>query len=298
MKLTKNELVYFADFYPEASSISLLSTIKVEKNGKEEETLNKKGILVDGVLTKEAKEIIDVLAEANHASRLIVRDSLTYLETYTYRVGETVVVVENEGEEMEVYIPEDLKTIGFNVSQYIGLSSRKTTGIEMNFLGEEAIAFFAIVDLYRGYNLKSYFGDDVPDDISLKAIKDHMSKAADSSLVDILRVNFGYQEPESLEKTLDSLIQKGCVTKDKNYRLAAEYALFAKNFLVPSTMILVESFSIGADNVLLIGGGVGLVAGVCDQCFFLADQKEVEVKAVAGLEMVQTLEGFLLCPEL
>ena len=298
MKLTKNELVYLADFYPEASSISLLSTVKVEKNGREEDTLNKKGILIDGVITKEAKELLDVVAGANHASRLVVRDALTYLEKYTYRVGETIVVVENEGSEMDFSILEDLGAIGFDVSQYVGLSSRKTTGIEVNFSVEETMAFFALVDIYREYSLKSYLGEDVPDAVSLKAMKDHMEKTGDSSLVDLFRVNFGYQPPTSLDKIMENLIKKECVTKDKDYRLAGEYALFAKSFLVPSTMILIESFSIGSDQALLVGGGLGLVAGVCDQCFILADQEEAEVKAVAGLEMVQTLEGFLLCPEL
>ena len=298
MKLTKNELVYLADFYPQASSISLLSTVKVEKNGREEDTLNKKGILIDGVITKEAKELLDVVAGANHASRLVVRDALTYLEKYTYRVGETIVVVENEGSEMDFSILEDLGAIGFDVSQYVGLSSRKTTGIEINFSVEETMAFFALVDLYREYSLKSYLGEDVPDALSLKAINDHMPKTGDSSLVDLFRVNFGYQPPTSLDKIMENLIKKECVTKDKDYRLAGEYALFAKSFLVPSTMILIESFSIGSDQALLVGGGLGLVAGVCDQCFILADQEEAEVKAVAGLEMVQTLEGFLLCPEL
>ena len=298
MKLTKNELVYLADFYPQASSISLLSTVKVEENGEEEESLNKKGILTDGVLTKEAKELLDVVAGANHASRLVVRDALTYLEKYTYRVGETIVVVENEGSEMDFSILEDLGAIGFDVSQYVGLSSRKTTGIEVNFSVEETMAFFALVDIYREYSLKSYLGEDVPDAVSLKAMKDHMEKTGDSSLVDLFRVNFGYQPPTSLDKIMENLIKKECVTKDKDYRLAGEYALFAKSFLVPSTMILIESFSIGSDQALLVGGGLGLVAGVCDQCFILADQEEAEVKAVAGLEMVQTLEGFLLCPEL
>lgn len=298
MKLTKNELVYLADFYPQASSISLLSTVKVEKNGREEDTLNKKGILIDGVITKEAKELLDVVAGANHASRLVVRDALTYLEKYTYRVGETIVVVENEGSEMDFSILEDLGAIGFDVSQYVGLSSRKTTGIEVNFSVEETMAFFALVDIYREYSLKSYLGEDVPDAVSLKAMKDHMEKTGDSSLVDLFRVNFGYQPPTSVDKIMENLIKKECVTKDKDYRLAGEYALFAKSFLVPSTMILIESFSIGSDQALLVGGGLGLVAGVCDQCFILADQEEAEVKAVAGLEMVQTLEGFLLCPEL
>lgn len=298
MKLTKNELVYLSDLYPEASSISLLSTVNAEKNGKEEDSLKEKDILVDGVLSKEAKEVLDVVAGANHASRLLVRDGLTYLEKYTYRVGETIVVVENEGQEMDVTILEDLASIGFDVSQYVGLSSRKTTGIEIVFSVEETMAFFALVDLYREYSLKSYLGEEVPDAVSLKLMKNHMNKTGDSSLVDLFRVNFGYQPPDSLEKTLESLVEKGCITKEKDYRLAGEYALFAKSFLVPSVMILIESFSIGPDQTLLVGGGLGLVAGVCDQCFILADQEEVEVKAVAGLEMVQTLEGFLLCPEL
>jgi len=298
MKLTKNEIVYLADLYPEASSISLLSTVKAEKNGKEEDSLKKKGILADGVLTKEAKELLDVIAGANHAARLVVRDGLTYFEKYTYRVGENIVVVENEGSEMDVAILEDLASIGFDVSQYVGLSSRRTTGIEINFSVEETMAFFALVDLYREYSLKSYLGEDVPDAVSLKAMDDHMGKTGDSSLVDLFRVNFGYQAPASLEKTMEDLIKKDCVTKEKDYRLAGEYALFAKSFLVPSTLILIESFSIGSDQVLMVGGGLGLVAGVCDQCFILADQEEVEVKAVAGLEMIQTLEGFLLCPEL
>lgn len=298
MKLTKNELVYLSDFYPEASSISLLSTLKTEKNGKEEESLKNKGILVDGKLSKEAKEVFDVVAGANHASRLLVRDGLTYLEKYTYRVGETIVVVENEGEEMDLNILEDLATIGFDVSQYVGLSSRKTTGIEIMFSIEETMAFFVLVDLYREYSLKSYLGEDVPDAVSLEAMKNHMDKRGDSSLVDLFRVNFGYQTPDSLEKTLESLVDKEYLTKEKDYRLAGEYALFAKSFLIPGVMILIESFSIAPDQTLLVGGGMGLVAGVCDQCFILADQEEVEVKAVAGLEMVQTLEGFLLCPEL
>ena len=284
MKLTKKELVYLSDIYPEASSISLLYTVNAEKDGKEEDSLKEKGVLADGGLTKEAKEILDIVAGANHASRLVVRDGLTYLEKYTYRVGENIVVVENEGSEMDVTILKDFSSIGFDVSQYVGLSSRKTTGVEIVFSVEETMAFFALVDLYREYSLKS--------------MKEHMGKTGDSSLVDLFRVNFGYQPPNSLEKTLESLIKKECISKDKDYRLAGEYALFAKNFLVPSSMILVESFSIGSDQVLLVGGGLGLVAGVCDQCFIFADLEEVEVKAVAGLEMVQTLEGFLICPEL
>lgn len=298
MKLKMNEVTYLAKRYPQASTISLFSTTQTAIEGTEEETLKQKGILKDGSLTQDAKRVFDIIAKATQASRLIVRDGLTLLEKYTYRVGEDIALVENQGEDVELSLPENFSLIGYEVSQYIGTSARKTTGIEMVLPVDEAMVLLALIDLYRQYAILAYLDQDVADVITIDEIQKHISKKSNSSLMDLFRANSGYSAPEDIEKTIGALMKKDCVTKNGGYRLSAEYALFAKNFLVPSTMILVESYSIGPDGVLSVGGGIGLTADVCDQAFFLTDTDEVEMKAVAGLEMIKIIEGFLACPVL
>lgn len=300
MKLSMNEIAYLVASFPEASTISLFRTIRAVPSGDEAATLAEKGVLQDGAITETAQPILEILATANQAARLIVRDGLTVLEFYTYRVGETIALVENQGDVVEVSLPDDFTRIGYEVSQYIGTSARKTTGIEILLPEGEAMALLALVDVYRHWTLRSYLGDEVADAVSLEEIKKQAMATGDSSLTDLFRISFGYEAPEGefMNLALDALERKEIVTKEDGYRLSSEYALFAKSFLVPSTSLLVESFFIDADGQLVVGGGLGLAAGVCDLAFFLADTEEVEVKTVAGLELIQIIEGFLACPEL
>lgn len=300
MKLSMNEIAYLAERFPEASTISLFRTIRAVGNGDEAATLEEKGVLKNGAIAETALPILQILSDSNNAARLIVRDGLTVLEFYTYRVGETIVLVENQGEAIELSLPEDFARIGYEVSQYIGTSARKTTGIEILLPEGEAMALLTLIDVYRHWTLRSYLGDEVADAVSLEEIQKQSMATGDSSLTDLFRISFGYEAPEGelMDLALEALTRKEIVTKEDGYRLSPEYAIFAKSFLVPSTSLLVESFHIDADGMLVVGGGLGLAAGVCDLTFFLVDSEEVEIKAVAGLEMIKTIEGFLACPEL
>lgn len=300
MKLSITEIAYLAKHFPDASTISLFRTLRMEPQGGEEDALGKKGVLRNGDLSTEAKEILEVLANARQGARLIVRDGLTVLEVYAYRAGDTIALVENQGTEAEIWLPEDFSGIGHDVAQYIGTSARKTTGIEAAFPEAEAMALLALIDVYRHWTLRSYLGDEVSDAVTLEEIRRQATATGDSSLTDLFRTNFRYESPEgdALSVALDALVRKGVVTNEGGYRLGIEYALFAKNFLVPATSLLVESFSINAEGLLVVGGGLGLSAGVCDHVFFLVDEDEMEMKAMAGLELLQAIEGFLACPEL
>ncbi|PKM85256.1 MAG: hypothetical protein CVU86_03060 [Firmicutes bacterium HGW-Firmicutes-11] len=295
-----NEIAYLADRFPQATTISLFQTTRAATNGNEAATLAAKGVLEDGVIAAAARPVLEILADAKQAARLIVRDGLTVLEAYAYRLGETIALVENQGEDIDISLPEDFSHIGYDVSQYIGTSARKTTGIEVLLPEEEAMTLLALIDVYRHWTLRSYLGEEVADTVLLEDIQRQAAATGDSSLTDLFRISFGYEAPEEnqISRVLDTLVKKEIVTKEDGYRLRPEYALFAKSFLVPATSLLVESFSIDAEGQLVIGGGLGLTAGVCDHVFFLVDAEEVELKAVAGLEMMQTIEGFLACPEL
>lgn len=300
MKLSMKEIAYLAGHFPDATTISLFRTVRAELQGDEADTLEKKGVLQNGMLSEKAKPTLEILAVARQAARLVVRDGLTVLEAYAYRVDDTIALVENQGAEAEIRLLEDFTEIGYEVAQYIGTSARKTTGIEAAFPEAEAMALLALIDVYRHWTLRSYLGEEVSDAVSLKEIRQQGNAAGDSSLVDLFRTSFGYESPEgdALPAALDALVRKGVATNEGGYRLSAEFALFAKSFLVPATSLLVESFSIDSEGVLVVGGGMGLSAGVCDHVFFLVDEAEMEMKAMAGLELLQMIEGFLACPEL
>ncbi len=300
MKLSLSELTYLADRFPNASTISLFTTRKSLLKGDESAKLEAKGVLKNGTLSSAAQQTLEILAKAKQAARLLVRDGLTVLELYAYRVGDDIAFVENQGTEMLIRMPEDFTALGHDIAQYIGTSARKTTGLEIALPETEAMTLLALIDVYRNWTLRSYLGLEVGDAVTAKDIEQHMQANGDSSLVDLFRTSFGYENTtgETLIKALDSLISRGLVTSNEGYRLNPEYALFAKNFLVPATSILVESFSIDSTGQLKIAGGLGLTAGVCDQVFFLVDESEMELKTVAGLEMLQMIEGFLACPEL
>jgi hypothetical protein len=300
MNLTMKEVVFLADQFPNKTTISLFSTLQAKLDGTEEESLRKKGIISNGHLSSEAKAILEVVAYAKQASRLIVRDSLSLLEKYTYRVDDIIALVENRGDDIEVSLPEDFSTIGYELSQFIGMASRKTTGIEIVLSKNEIMTLLTLIDIYREQALALYLEEKVVGTICLESIRSQWKKSGENGLVHLFRTDFGYPLPAdgSLKQLLAQLIEKGCVMEDEGYHLSPEYALFAKQFLIPDTMIIVESFSINEEDLLIVGGGMGIAAGVRDQAFFIADNEEVEMKAVAGLEMIQTIEGFLACPVL
>jgi hypothetical protein len=298
MKLTMKEIAFLAEQFPERTTLSLFSTVKQTPDGTEEVSLGQKGIFKDGLLSQEAKAILSVVASAEQASRLIVQDSLTLLEKYTYRVGDTIALVENLGDTLEISLPEDFSTIGYEVSQFIGMSNQKTTGIEVLLPVDEAMTLLAVIDHYRNYALKEYLGEAVEEEITIDGIKKFLASKETNSLVQMLKVNYGYQEPieSAVLPALEKLAEKGCVSGKDRYQLTPEYALLAKRFLIPETMVLIEGFSINEEGVLVVAGGMGLSAGIKDQIFCIIDNEEMELKAVAGLEMLQTIEGFLACP--
>ncbi|KJS21670.1 MAG: hypothetical protein VR72_09235 [Clostridiaceae bacterium BRH_c20a] len=301
MKLTTREIAFLAKDFPKKTDISLFANINEPLDGSEERNLTDKGIYKDGKLTGEAKKILEIVANAKRCTRLILRDGLIYVEKYTYKVDDKIVMAENDAGEMVFSIPDNFNKTIYEVSEFIGMSKIKTADIEILLSADEMLVILAMVDIYRKKVLLTYQGQGISGEtITLADISKQLEKPAPNSLVQMLKKNYKYTEPEEgkVKEIMESLIAKECAISEDGYVLTSEYAIFAKNFLIPETIIMIENFNLNKNNEMVVAGGLGVCAGIKDNLTFIFGINEIELTSASGFQMLQMIENFLKCPEI
>lgn len=299
MRLNKRELSFLTKFYPEKNPIGLLSGKDLQLKGDEEKELEKKGVLIHGNLTPEAKEIIDIAAIPQRCTRLVLKDGSYYIEKYSYRVNNDYTLLENEDGEIIFSTVEKMDEAVFQLSQWIGISDLKTFDINNSFKNDELLLLLSIVDIQRTKTLFSYLGKEESRKISLEQIQKQLDQQESGSLTSILTGNYQFTVPEieAVPGILKDLINKGVLSFESEYSLLGQYDEFAKNFLIPQTVVILETFNL-LDNDEIAGAGVlSIVAGMREIITIVFKEENVEIASVSARQLLKMMEDFLYCPD-
>lgn len=305
MKLTQQEISYLSGILTNKSKLSIFSNVKAETIGTEAQSLEEKGILSNGKITKEFEGILKISEEARSCARLIVKDGGFFLEKYTYKGKdadgkEAIILAENDNGEMVFSRLESFPELLASLAELTGMSFLKSADVEILLSSKELMVLMAGIDLYRINALLDYLGQSRKTEFSAEDFAEHLKHLPKNSLVGMLINHYNYTVPEESELSgiLGALEQKKVLSKGEKYRLAGQYEAFAANFLIPQTMVMLEAFQETADGNLITTGMLFTASGIKDIGAFLFTGEEVEFSSVSGGYMLKIIENFLHCPDL
>lgn len=301
MKLTINEIAFLAGAYREKSPLSLFANIDARLDGTEEKSLVKKGVYIDGGLSPQAKEMLDVAAGAGRCARVALKDNSCMVEKYVYRDGEKIVLVENDGGDLLFSVPDGWSKTLSEISEFTGISRIKSSSIEVLLPVEQMMALLAVIDLSRKNALNSYIGNNVENGpIAYTDIVRHLENPGKNSFVHMLKKNYNFSVPEAGEvgALLGGLSDKGCIRLENGCSLQAEYAVFANSFLIPETVVIMEAFNADEHGRVTSGATLCVCAGVKDIASFIFSPEGIELSSISGMQLMQMVENFLNCPDI
>ncbi len=298
MILAPNEITYLSSSFKGQNPLSLFSNITKAPEGNEYKTLSDKGIIVNNAYEAKALDLLMLLTKPEKCSRLIIRNPFCIVEKYTYRVGERLVLAENNNGNFEISELKDLTKLIISVSEFVSMSKIKTTDIAELFTPDELLALLAIVDIYRKKTLEGYIKA-VDTEIKLNEyeISEELANGFANGLARSLSNNYKLNKPQTeLRGLLKSLAQKGCVKDGEKIELTPVWSVFAKNFLIPETMLLYEMFEIDADGKMMAESTLAVTAGISDIISFTFDRETFKVETLAAAELIRAVEATLECP--
>ncbi len=298
MKITTKEAAFLGELFKEKTPISLLSNIQVNKDGSEKETLTEKGILVDGALSEDAKELLEIMAKADKSARLVLQDNFAFLEKYVYRLGDKYVLAENDGGYISIYPLLSFENITFEVAEFTGMSLLKTVDIELELPPGEMFTLLSLIDHYR-INTLLYHGnkEEIKQAFTLKDILKGLESPERNGLVKLLANNYGYTVPkkEEIENILETLRKKGLINKDNS--LNKDLETFARSLLIPSSLLLIEGISQDSAGEIYLNSGLAVIAGLRDIGYFILGSDIIGLRSLSGRVLLEVLENYLRCPE-
>lgn len=301
MKLTMKEVAYIGRMYEGLSEISLLANLQEIEDGSELFGLMEKEVIVEDELSPKAREIMDVVASARACTRLFIKDRFCLVEKYVYRFNDQLVLVENDEGDMVFSRISDLGDVSLEVAELIGSSHMKSAELEMVLSHEELLVLLSVVDLYRHMGLKAYLGEETESQpIDEETVVTQLNNARGNSLAQLMLTNYDFKLPsqEQVKAILKSLLAKGCVANGQGYELSERFAHFAKGFLIPETLLTLESLNYDSRGELMTASSLCIGAGLRDLVFLAFGSEDVEIATVTGAEMLRLLENYLQCPSL
>ena len=299
MRLTKTELSYLGKKYKKTNPLALFSSIETALTGDEEKTLEEKEVLKGGNTTQQNDKLLNTIADPQRCTRLILKDGSYFIEKYAYRTGEEYALAENDDGEVIISPREHLDEALFQISQWVGMSDLKTFNLETTLLNDETVVLLAITDIQRERVLGSYLAEKGLDEISYIQIREHLENPAQSSLLRILTGNYKFAIPkaEETKEILDRLISKNIVAFQTGYSLLGDYVDFASSFLIPKSVIMLETFNLNEQNEISGAGVLCLWAGMKEIISIVFREGATEINSISGRQLLQMIEDFLNCPE-
>lgn len=301
MTLSTNEIVFLSGMYPEKTQLSLFSNIKTALDGTEEESLIGKGVYLDKVLSPAAEKILGVAAGARRYSRIVLKNGFCVLEKYVYKKDDESILVENDAGELLLSIAENFSETVSEFSEFTGISRIKSSNMQALMTSAEIMVFLAIMDLHRKVALEAYLGySETNSGFRFSDIVSQLDNAMKNSLVQMMKKNYNYIAPhtEMIEDILGKFINENYVVSNKGYELADEYAVFADNFLIPDTLVVMEMFNLDENDQILSASALCIGAGTNNIACFIFSKDEVEISSISAMQLLQMIENFLGCPEI
>lgn len=299
MRLTKTELSYLGRLYKKTNPLALFSNIEAPLKGDEEKTLEDKDILKGGKPTGAADQLLGTVADPMRCTRLVLKDGSYFIEKYAYLSEKGYALAENDGGEVVLSPRQQLDETLFQLSQWVGMSDLRAFNMETTLSNDETVVFLAMADIMREDTLAAYLGKDTAGSISPARIQSQLEKPKPGSLVRILTGNYNYSIPEAgdTEKILDHLKAKKIADHHGGYILSGAYGEFARNFLIPQTVVMLETFNM-IDKKEIAGAGVLCVwAGMREIISMTFREAETEIVSISGRQLLKMMEDFLNCPD-
>lgn len=301
MKLSTKEIAYLSAIYMKKTQLSLFANINNPLDGTEEKSLAEKGVYKDGALSQAAKEVLDIVAGARICSRIVLKDSFCVVEKYAYRADEKVVLVENDAGDLLFSVPQSLSQTMSELSEFIGISRIKSVNMEALLAPEEMMVLLAMVDLYRRNAFGSYMNSlKTKAEVQFSDIVKQLDQPMPNSLVQMLKNNYHYTVPHSerTKEILEKLIGERYIINNKAYELTDVYAAFASNFLIPETIVMMETYNLNMNDEVVSASALCVCAGIKDIASFIFSKDEVELTSISGMQLLQMTENFLSCPDI
>uniref|UniRef100_A0A832I5H8 Uncharacterized protein n=1 Tax=Pseudothermotoga hypogea TaxID=57487 RepID=A0A832I5H8_9THEM len=298
MKLTLEEISYLSKIFPHKNAIGLLSNVNAPLKGNEQETLTKKGFLENDKFAPGIEEFLAIVAQPERVCRLVVQSGYLFVEKYSYRKKDKLVLVENENRDILLSVPDDLKRVVHQMIDLFGGSNLKTVDFSQKFSKNELFTFFAIVDLYRKDTLRAYLNEtSTTESFTLEQIAQQLEKPSSTDLVAMLKANYKQLTLFDLNEPLSELRKRGLIEKEGSTKFTLVPMLLARNSLFVRSITLLEILALKQDvlsvlSVLFFNFSVHDVL----RLQFLKD--EVLVESVAARDQIQEIELAMACPEI
>lgn len=299
MRLTKNELSYLGKIYQSTNPLALFSGVKETLRGDEEKTLEEKGVLKGGTPTREAQKLLGTAAEPQKCTRLVLKDGVYFIEKYAYKTKDGYVLAENDGGDVVFSQQQQMDEILFQLSQWVGISDFRTADMEAALPNDELLVFLAMTDIRRENELLSYLGTEAGNTISFTRIREQLENPRKGSLVSILTGHYSFSVPkaEDTKKILDRLAAKKITDFHSGYTLVGPYEEFARNFLIPQAIVMLETFNLTEKKEVLGAGVLCIWAGMREIISLVFREGEVELASISGRQLLKMMEDFLNCPD-
>lgn len=299
MRLTKNELSFLSKTYDKKNPLNLFASVSSSLQGDELETLEKKGILKGGKPTQESHELLSAVADPQRCTRLVLRDGTYFIEKYAYKSEKGFTLTENSEGEVIFSPPQKLDEVLFQLSQWVGMSDLKTFDLGSELSDGETVVLLAVVDIRRAGVLRSYLGQEAEREISLSQIRGQLENPKPGSLTRILTGNYNFSIPtkEDTKAILDQLRAKKILEIHKGYILLGPYEEFASKFLIPETVVMLETFNLTKEIEIAGAGVLCICAGMKEIISIVFREGKVELTSISGRQLLKMMEDFLNCPD-
>lgn len=298
MKLTVNEITYLADRFQSSTDISLFKNLKAPLTGLENLSLMEKGVILGDDLQKDAKSLMDVVAEAKQCARVYLRDPNFIMEKYVYRKGNDYVLVENAGDELQFVRTSDFGKVKEHIGTYLGRSTVRSAEFDATLSQDAFMVYMAIVDIYRLFLIKAYLGQESQSTIDLALIQGALEKPAPNALITMMEKNYGFKPTaiKDIVACVKELTQKGCIEEMGGLKLTEEHAMLAGRLLMPDMAMILEVLSIDDQDELTTASGLVISSGVRDNLSVTFLQDEVELSTLSTEMLLELVEIYLKCP--
>lgn len=301
MRLDKKELAFLAQTFANPNPLSLFSSMDgaAALKGDAHHTLEKKGVLAGGKLTQEAGKLLGAAENPQRCTRLVLKDGSYFIEKYAYKSGDAYTLAENDGGEVLLSPHEKLDDALFQLSQWTGMSDLKTFDLNTVLSADELLVLLAIVDIRRADVLLAYLGKETKKEISFAQIRQQLDQPEPGSLTRILTGNYHYSVPkiEDTKAILDQLANKKMVIFNGGYALHGSYEEFAEKFLLPQTVVMLETFNLTEKNGIAGAGVLCVCAGMREIVSIVFKEGAAEFASISGRQLLKMAEDFLNCPD-
>lgn len=301
MQLTTKEVTFLADVFKDHNVLSPFRNIETQLDGSEQQSLVDKGIISNGAYTPDALKVFETIAKPDRYSSILLLSGYATIKKYTYKKGDIIILAENLNDDLRFSEPENWDEALYSFSEFLGTSSLLNIRVKVKLAIDELLLLAAIVDIYRKNTLAGYIEKASPiKSISVEEIKKELKANYKNGLLRLIAANFELKkpDPEQVEQIIVALIEKKCLEKAEGYKLTDSYTIFARNYLIPHTQVLLESFRFINGQELAAARYLAIAAGVHDIIGFWFNGKEFEMETVNAFFLLNMIETYLNCPDM